>query len=180
MPTETKACRVCRGLIAADAKRCPRCQAWQSAWATFWFGGSTYSFAQQIVWVVVMLVVMWASFRLFMFPSGKDFQEHRNDLAFASQSLTFKEEKDREYFSVVGTIRNASDVTWRDLYVEARFLNSKNELIDTYSNQLRDVIVLPRSDAAFRLTGYTSRPRSEYSKVTLTITSAKEKSWRDW
>jgi len=180
MPAETKACRICREMMAADAKRCPRCQAWQSSWATFWFGGNTYSFAQQIVWIVVMLVVMWASFRLFLFPSGKDFQQHRNDLAFASQSMTFKQEKDREFFAVVGTIRNASDTMWRDLSVEARFYNSKGELIDTYSTELRDVIVLPRTDAAFRLTGYTARPGSEYSKVTLTITSAKEKSRRDW
>lgn len=180
MAAETKACRVCRELMAADAKRCPRCQAWQSSWATFWFGGNTHSFAQQIVWIVVMLIVMWASFRFFMFPSGKDFEEHRGDLTFATQSMSFGQEKDREFFAVVGTIRNASGTTWRDPYVEARFFNSKNELIDTYSTQLRDVIIRARGDAAFRLTGYTARPSAEYSKVTLMITSAKEKSWRDW
>lgn len=180
MATETRACRVCRELMAAEAKRCPRCQAWQSWWASFWFGGNTYSFAQQIIWVVVMLAVMWASFRLFLFPGGMDFQDHRGDLAFASQSMSFGQEKDREFFAVVGTIRNASDTTWRDPHVEARFFNSKSELIDTYSAQLRDVIVLPRADAAFRLTAYTARPSAEYSTVTLTITSAKEKSWRDW
>ena len=177
---DTKACRVCRESIAADAKRCPRCQAWQSSWATFWFGNTTQSFGQQIIWVVVMLVAMWAAFRFFMFPSGKDFQDHRADLVFASQSMTFRKEKEREYFAVVGTIRNNSDVTWRDPYIDARFLNSKNEMIDTYSSQLRDVIVRPRTDAAFRLTGYTARPNSEYSRVVLTITSAKERSWRDW
>jgi hypothetical protein len=176
----TKACRVCRESIAVDAKRCPRCQAWQSSWSTFWFGNTTQSFGQQIIWVVVMLVAMWVGFRIFLLPSGKDFQAHRGDLVFASQSMTFLKEKDRDYFAVVGTVRNNSDVIWRDPYVEARFLNSKNELIDTYSSQLRDVIILPRADAAFRLTGYTARPSSEYSKVVLSITSAKEKSWRDW
>jgi len=129
---------------------------------------------------VVMVVLIWLGSRFFFFPSGEDFTAHRGDLSFASQSLTFAKEKDREYFAVVGTIRNTSKITWRDVYVEARFLNAGNELIDTYSSQLRDVIVLPNSDAAFRLTSYTARPSSEYSKVVLTITSAREKSWRDW
>src|SRR5438477_11358479 len=127
-----------------------------------------------------MFVAMWVGFRLFMFPSGKNFQDHRADLVFATQSMTFRKEKDREYFAVVGTIRNDSDVTWRDPYIEARFLNSKNEMIDTYSSQLRDVIIRPRTDTAFRLTGLAAGPNSEYSRVVLTITSTKEKSWLDW
>jgi hypothetical protein len=180
MATDTKPCRVCRELIAADAKRCSHCQAWQSPWASFWFGGNAQSGGNMMLWAVVMVVLMWGLFRYFMFPSGEDFQGHRSDLSCASQSMTFTKDKDREYLAVVGTIRNASGVTWRELYVEARFFNAKGELIDTYSSELRDVIVLPHSDAAFRLTGYAARPRSEYSKVVLSITSAREKSWRDF
>jgi hypothetical protein len=180
MPSGTKACCICKEPMAADAKRCTRCQAWQSSWATFWYGGATQSFGQQIIWVGLMVVLMWAMFRFFMFPTGRDFQEYRKDLVFASQSMSFGKERDREFFAVVGTIKNTSDVPWRDLYVEARFLNTKNELIDTHSTHLRDVIALPKGEAAFRLTGNTVRPSSEYWKVTLSITSAKEKSWRDW
>jgi hypothetical protein len=180
MSADTKACRICREPIAADAKRCAKCQAWQSRWAAFWNGGSTQSFAQQIVWITIMIVVMFATWRYFMFPQGAEFQAHRQDVVFAGHNLTFGNEKDREYFAVVGTIKNNSDIAWRDIYVEARFLDAKSELIDAYSSNLRDVIVQPKSEAAFRLTGYTSRPSKEYSKVTLKITSAKEKSWRDW
>jgi hypothetical protein len=180
MTGDSRICRVCREPMAAEAKRCPRCQTWRSSWATFWLGNTTQPFGQQLVVLVVMLVAMWAGFRFFLHPSGKDFQHHRGDLVFTSQSMTFLKERERDHFAVVGTIRNNSDVTWQDPYVEARFLNSKDELIDTYSSQLRDVIIRPRADAAFRLTGYTARPSAEYSKVVLSITSAKEKSWRDW
>jgi hypothetical protein len=180
MSADTKACRICREPIAADAKRCSKCQAWQSKWATFWNGGATQSFGQQIVWVTITMVVMFAAWRYLLFPRGAEFQGHRQELVFADHKLSFRNEKDREYFAVVGTMRNNSDITWRDIYVEARFIDSKGELIDAYSSSLREVIVLPKSEAAFRLTSYTSRPSKEYAKVTLTITSAKEKSWRDW
>jgi len=111
--------------MAVDAKRCPRCQSWQARWAGFWFGNSSPTSGGQMIFLTVaMVALMWAGTRFFFFPSSADFQDRRGDLSFASQTLTFAKEKDREYFAVVGTIRNSSKITWRDLHVEARFLNS--------------------------------------------------------
>lgn len=174
-----KICRVCGESIAAVAIRCPKCQSWQSKWGAWWSPSSPQSVGYQLLLTVIIMVVAFAAMRYFMFPGSKDFEQYGPSLQFSSQSLSFSKEKDREYLAVVGTIKNTSQIVWRDVHVEARFFNQKDELIDTISSNLRDVIIRPQSESAFRVTGYPVRPSNEYKRISLTITSARSSSWLD-
>jgi hypothetical protein len=115
--------------------------------------------------------------RYALFPGGKSFEDYRDKLQVEAPSISFTKADKRDLVVVVGTIKNQSDVTWRNIYVEARFLNSKGEMVDSQSYDLRDVIVRANTDAAYRITAYAVRPASEYNRVALVITSARSKSW---
>jgi hypothetical protein len=129
--------------------------------------------------MAVILVVMFVVMK-FIFPFSIDqpeaqFTLHKASVSIENPSLTFSKDGDREFFAVVGTIKNSSDVEWRSPYVEARFFNSKNEMIDTMPSNLKEVILMPKASTAFRITGYTARPSSEYARVEVSVTSARQK-----
>jgi hypothetical protein len=129
---------------------------------------------------MALVIGLWfAAARYVMFPGGIDFEEYKDKLQFASHNMSFSKEKDREFVNVVGTIKNGTNIVWRDVHVEARFFNEKNELVDTVSGNLRDVVIRPNSDSAFRVSGYATRPSQEYTRTLLTITSARSTSWMD-
>jgi len=145
--------------------------------ARFWSPSTPQSLGYQLAVMVVLMALMIPLMRYALFPSGNDFDDYRDKLQFASQSLTFTRDRERDLVVVVGTIKNDSDVTWRNLYVEARFLDIKGEMIDSQSYGLSDVIVRAKSNSAFRISAYAVHPIKEYARVVLTITSAKSKSW---
>jgi hypothetical protein len=129
--------------------------------------------------MAVVMVVMFFVIK-FMFPLSVDqpetrFESHKANVSVEKSSLTFSKDGDREFFAVVGTLKNETDIEWRSPHVEARFFNSKDELIDTMPSKLSEVVLLPKSSAAFRITGYTARPSSEYTKVDVTVTTARPK-----
>src|SRR5882762_9331473 len=131
-----KTCRVCGESIAAVAIRCPKCQSWQSRWAARWSPSSPQSVGYQILLTIIVMIAAFAAMRYFIFPGGRDFEQYGQSLQFSSHSLSFSKQRDRENLAVVGTIKNTSDVVWRDVYVEARFFSQRDELIDTISSRL--------------------------------------------
>ena len=123
--------------------------------------------------VVLMIFVMQFVFPVTSHPQVL-FASHKSSVAVESvPSMTFSKHGDRELFAVVGTLRNDSDFEWRKVYVEARFFNAKNEMIDAMSSSLDDVVLLPKSITAFRVTGYAAKPSAEYARVDIRVTSAR-------
>ena len=173
----TTNCRVCREVIASDAKRCPKCRSWQSGWRALWSPSTPQSLGYQLVVTVVIIALMIPLMKYVFFSGGKDFEDYRDKLQLETPSISFTKADKRDLVVVVGTIKNQSDVTWRNIHVEARFLNPKGEMVDSQSYDLRDVIVRANTDAAYRVTAYAVRPASEYNRVALVITSARSKSW---
>ena len=179
MDAQTKVCRECREQIDVEARRCPKCQSWQS-WKSNWSLSSPQSLGGQLVIWVVLFALMIGWFHWSSPEPVKEkeisFESYRSMVTIAAPTLTFGKEGGREFFAVVGTINNQSAIEWRAPYIEARFFNAKNEMIDTMSLHLNDTTVLPGSNAAYRLSNYTTRPSTEYSKVTVNIVSAHPKS----
>ena len=137
------------------------------------------SMGSQVLLMAVLMVIMIFVLKLTFPVSGDkpevEFELHKAGVAVENPSLTFLKDGDREFFAVVGTIKNSSDFEWRKAYVEAMFFNAKNEMIDTMPSLLDNVVLLPKSSAPFRVTGYTARPSSEYARVEVRVASARSK-----
>lgn len=78
------------------------------------------------------------------------------------------------YISVIGKLRNDTDIAWENVYFEARFYDTNNKLIDTISDNNHDLVVLPNADGAFRVRGRADKPEQSYHRFDLIIKKARE------
>lgn len=73
--------------------------------------------------------------------------------------------------SVLGELQNTTEATVDDLVVEARLLDSKGEQVDTLTQSLYGLKILPLGKLAFRLQGTAAAASDAYVSVSARVTS---------
>ncbi len=160
---QTKSCSLCAEPIRIDAKKCFHCMSIQGKLA-----GLNYDVRYQMTLVIlVMALLLWLFFR-----SVPDVATYRNKIEFRNLQTHAEEKKDGEYVSCIGDISNKSPENWRDLLIEARFYNSKNILIDTFTSANIKSYLRTDEVIKLRIRDKADRPLNEYSRCELYIQDA--------
>jgi len=168
---DMKECPSCCEQINAKAIKCPRCQAWQSKWRY-----DQSNIKHQIIFITLLLLVMGAAYSGFidsMFGSG-DFNDKKSLIKVENSNFNYAIQDCGARVSVIGTINNGSDTTWKDVSFEVQFYNDKNELIDSISDNKYDLVLLPKDTTTFKLTGAADKEQSLYDHHKIIIKSARE------
>ena len=168
---DTKQCPTCCEQINAKATRCPRCQSWQSKWR---FDQSNIK--HQLIFALVLFSLLgglyFTVFSSILNP--KNFEESKSLLTVTDTTFNYSIKDCGASISVIGTIINNSDVTWKDVYFEIQFFNKENILIDTISENEYDLVILQEDTSTFKITGLADKQKSEYDHHNVIIKSARE------
>lgn len=168
---DTKECPSCCEQINAKAKKCPRCQAWQSKWRY-----DQSNLKHQILFITALIVVFGVAYNGLigsMFSPG-DFEDNKNLIKIENSNFNYAVKDCGAQISVIGTIQNDSETTWKDVYFEAQFFNDKNELIDTISENEYDLVLSSKESTSFKITGAADKVQSSYDHHKIIIKSARE------
>lgn len=76
--------------------------------------------------------------------------------------------------SVVGTIRNDSDIPWQSIYVEVQYFDSDGALIDADGAQQYGLVIAPGEVSAFRVRSGAARSEHEYATHQALVRSAND------
>ena len=79
-----------------------------------------------------------------------------------------------KYVSVVGTLTNRSEFTWKEVQLEAQFFDKDGKLIDTGLERNFDTVILAHGEAAFRIRLVADKPETSYASHKVFIRSAKD------
>ena len=126
--TATKTCHICYSTIDARAKKCPHCHSLQGI----------YKFVAPVL--VAICIVGIFSFIGILIWAGVPPSRHRNsdrdaDVQIVSSKHYFAPSSNSgKTTTIVGSLSNGSDRTIRNLDVEVRFYDTKDELIDVYTD----------------------------------------------
>jgi hypothetical protein len=168
----TKVCPLCAETIRSAAKVCPHCRHWQTKW----------SFQNPQVGVTIGVVLFSTAMicmGLFMeklLGRGTPFADHRNELSIVSSEVSHRVAGSNVWVTVVGTLTNRSGIAWKDIGVEAQFLDKAGMLFDAITvnaNDYRGVAVLPHGSVAFKVEGKAARPESDYQNCKVSVMWAK-------
>jgi len=166
----TKKCRLCGEDIKSTAKRCPNCQSWQSKWHVESNSMSTIVFSL-LFYTVLLLFIFFKVTE----SDRYDFQDFASNFTFVENNLNFGTDNSGDFISVVGRIRNDTDLKWDDVYIEVRFFDQDNKTIDVISTSAWGLTLTPNSKTAFKARGRADRKREDYKEYEITIKSARKK-----
>ena len=168
---EMKECPSCCEQINAKAIKCPHCQAWQSKWRY-----DQSNLKHQLIFITTLLAVFGVAYTGLigsMFGSG-DFDDNKNLIKIENSNFNYAVKDCGARISIIGSIQNDSEITWKDIYFEVQFFNDKNELIDTISENEYDLLLLPTESTSFKITGAADKEKSSYDHHKIIIKSARE------
>jgi hypothetical protein len=167
-----KHCIACGQPILAHARKCPHCRSWQYRMYTAWFHPATW-IALILILGGLMLIPMGSIFYEEFYKRGTAFQ-HSASISVVESKIHYGVEKESAYISCIGTLRNRSDVTWQELHFQVRFFDASGALIDTLSDHDYSLVLLPHSDAPFRVRGRADKTADQYVSHKVEVTWAKD------
>jgi hypothetical protein len=168
LTAEQVRCSSCREEISAGARKCPHCHAVQGRFAVW--------FHRLGPFLVLLPIVFLALTFQSAFRSSVNFSEYRDSLIVVKSAAHYSNaaEKCGATISVIGTIRNNSDVPWEDVYLEVRYFDSAGSMVDTESVEHYSLLIPPRGEVAFRVRGPAIRPEQDYVSHKVAIVGAKD------
>jgi hypothetical protein len=175
----TKICPHCAETIKAAAKVCPHCRYWQKKFSLY---NPQWAAA---LWTVVcsIAIIYLAIFCQKMFGPKEEFATFRDDITAVSSQISQRittsgcDSNVSMYVTVVGVLTNHSNVGWKDIGVEAQFLDKSGKLFDAITvnaDEYRHFTILPHGEAAFKIEGRAARPESDYSTFKVIVRWAKD------
>ncbi len=165
---DKKMCRMCAMEIPAKAKKCPHCHHWQRGfYAILWHPAFAIIF-------LVPLVIAYGMMAMSMSDRGKDFQPYRDQVKVVSVEMKFIEDPNYERVAVVGTIKNDSDLDWKDLILSADFYDAEGKLVDGGQDEKYGYYIAAGDQDTFRITFQRLFPKESYATCRARVVYAKE------
>ena len=168
---ELKFCKMCFKDIDTRAKKCPYCQHWQH---------KIYLLLYSPVVAVIFLLIILLGFDFVIedqFGPGKDFDVYRERVSITNSELEFGEDKCGSTVVILGRIKNATDLAWRNLQFEVNFYDQNDQMTDTEQENKFSFTLPANQEIPFKVSVRREFPEERYVSHTVRIVSAKQKGW---
>jgi len=169
---QIKICPLCAETIKAVAKVCPHCRHWQTKW----------SLRNPLILPTIYFICLFIGFGFFfskMFGPKEEFATYRNDISVVNSEFSQRTSGSNLWNTVVGTLTNQSNVSWKDVGVEAKFFDRSGKIIDVLainSDGFEQPTILPHGEVAFKIEGRAARPPTDYWTNQVNVRWAKDAS----
>jgi len=99
---------------------------------------------------------------------------YREKLVIIESKMHFSQSEKGSFVSVVGRLKNNTNIPWKYPCIQAQFFNSSGDLVDSVSDNGYGLIIPPHSEASFRVRGEADKGKDQYIKHKVVLLWAEE------
>jgi hypothetical protein len=168
---EKKICKACCMEIPAKARKCLYCQQFQTrSWTLLFEPGSAWL---PSLFLLLGLGAMLIAFDK-MFDSGEDYQVYKDQIAITESQIAFGETKSGDTIAVMGTIKNNSPISWKDIHFHAEFFDEAGKRADVGEKEEYAFYLPASGSSSFKISFRREFPQGRYVKHSVRVLTAKD------
>ena len=167
-PLTTKTCKMCCMEIPQQARKCPHCHHYQSSWImVMYHPGFAALFA--CLPFVVMYVVFSA-----LFDTGEKYETYKDQIVVADSQIAFGDTKSGATVAVIGTIKNTSKISWKEVQFHVDFLDAGGKRADVGEHEDYNFSLPAGETSSFKVSFRREFSETNYVKSVVRIAGARD------
>ena len=167
-PLAKKTCKICCMEIPQQARKCPYCHHFQNRWSMVMFHP-----AFALLFASLPLAAMLTAFAM-IFDTGENYETYKNQIIIADTRIAFGDTKSSATVAVIGTIKNTSQVSWKDITFHADFLDAADKRVDVGEREDYTFRLPAGQTSSFKLSFRREFPETNYVKTVVRVVGAKD------
>ena len=167
-----RTCPYCAESIKPEAKVCPRCRQWLTLRSlhnpaiTVWI----YGLPHLAIWALLSMLLLQSLDR-FQNPKP-NYTTFVHSLQVLESRMNWADTSNGPRIFLTGILTNQSEVAWRDIELECRFLDANGQLVDA-AHPHAGLTIQPHDDTAFRAVVSPSHASNDYVSFKLSVSTAR-------
>jgi len=163
-----KTCKMCCMEIPQQARKCPHCHHFQNRWSMVMFHP-----AVAVLCFSLPLAAMLISFTM-IFDTGENYETYKDQIVIADSQIALGDTKSSATVAVIGTIKNISRVSWKDIQFHVDFLDGAGKRVDVGEREDYTFRLPAGETSSFKLSFRREFAETNYVKPVVRIVGAKD------
>jgi hypothetical protein len=109
-----------------------------------------------------------------IFDAGENYETYKDQITISDSQLAFGDTKSGATVDVIGTIKNASSVSWRDVQFHVDFLNANGKRMDVGEKENYNYYLPANGTSSFKVSFPLEFPETNYVKFVARVVTAKD------
>jgi hypothetical protein len=163
-----KTCKMCCMEIPHQARKCPHCQHFQTRVSMVLFHPA-FAVCYACLPMAAMLI-----FFATLFDTGENYETYKDQIHITDSRVALGDTKSGATVAVIGSITNASRISWKEVRFHVDFLDAEGKQVDV--GQREDYSFrLPAGEASsFKVSFRREFPETNYVRHVVRVVGAKD------
>jgi hypothetical protein len=163
-----KSCKMCRMEIPQEARKCPFCHHFQNRISMV-----MYHPAFMALFACLPLGAMLFVFAD-IFDTGEHYETYKDQVVVTESQLAFGDMKSGATVAMIGTIKNVSPVSWKEIQFHVDFLDAAGKRVDVGEREDNSFQLPANETSSFKVSFRREFPETNYVKHSVRVVAAKD------
>ncbi len=165
---EKKTCKMCCMEIPKAARKCPYCQHFQNRLILFLYHPAFAVLLTSVPFIAMLII--FASF----FDTGENYQTYKDQITVTESQLAFGDIKSGATVDVIGTIKNTSSISWKEVQFHVDFFDGAGKRIDVGEKENYNFYLAANGTTSFKVSFPREFPETNYQKQIVHVVAARD------
>jgi hypothetical protein len=154
--------------IPEQARKCPYCHHFQNRWSMIMFHPAIAVLFASLPLAIMLIVVSS------VFDTGENYEAYKDQIVITDSQIAFGDTKTSATVAVIGSIKNISQVPWKEIQFHVDFLNATGQRADVGEREDYTFRLPAGETSSFKVSFRREFPETNYVKPIVRIVGAKD------